>query len=115
MGAMDMVPPAIAFWTIPLETDLLLDPDLPDRINEAPSARRRVKSQKAGSARKGPRNGIDLERIEVEGSNVDTVVPPEGFEPSTSRSGGARSNPLSYEGTRAIVARLRVLLAGSAR
>jgi hypothetical protein len=27
------------------------------------------------------------------------MVPPEGFEPSTSRSGGARSNPLSYEGT----------------
>ena len=27
------------------------------------------------------------------------LVPPEGFEPSTSRSGGARSNPLSYEGT----------------
>ena len=26
------------------------------------------------------------------------MVPPEGFEPSTSRSGGARSNPLSYEG-----------------
>jgi hypothetical protein len=29
---------------------------------------------------------------------VTTLVPPEGFEPSTSRSGGARSNPLSYEG-----------------
>lgn len=28
----------------------------------------------------------------------EKVVPPEGFEPSTSRSGGARSNPLSYEG-----------------
>ena len=30
---------------------------------------------------------------------LTTLVPPEGFEPSTSRSGGARSNPLSYEGT----------------
>jgi hypothetical protein len=28
-----------------------------------------------------------------------TLVPPAGFEPATSRSGGARSNPLSYEGT----------------
>ena len=41
----------------------------------------------------------DLAKNEVGGSNVDTMVPPEGFEPSTSRSGGARSNPLSYEGT----------------
>ena len=37
------------------------------------------------------------------GSNFDLVVPPEGFEPSTSRSGGARSNPLSYEGNEALV------------
>ena len=34
---------------------------------------------------------------------MTTVVPPEGFEPSTSRSGGARSDPLSYEGNEAVV------------
>lgn len=34
---------------------------------------------------------------------MTTLVPPEGFEPSTSRSGGARSNPLSYEGNEATV------------
>ena len=28
------------------------------------------------------------------------LVPPVGFEPTALRSGGARSNPLSYEGTR---------------
>ena len=33
----------------------------------------------------------------------EEMVPPEGFEPSTSRSGGARSNPLSYEGNEALV------------
>ena len=44
------------------------------------------------SDRPGPANAGDVVR-------VTTLVPPEGFEPSTSRSGGARSNPLSYEGT----------------
>ena len=83
--------------------NLLLDPDLPERIAESRSARGRKKSGTASGAKTRPRNGIDLERIEAEGSNVDTVVPPEGFEPSTSRSGGARSNPLSYEGNRAVV------------
>jgi site-specific DNA recombinase len=78
---------------------LLLDPDLPAQIAGSYSEGRRSKARKAIGKPGGPRNRIDLKRIAAEGSNVDTVVPPEGFEPSTSRSGGARSNPLSYEGT----------------
>jgi site-specific DNA recombinase len=78
---------------------LLLDPDLPGQLAKSHSAGKRSKARKAaGAVSGGARNGIDIEETEAEGSNVDTVVPPEGFEPSTSRSGGARSNPLSYEG-----------------
>ena len=51
---------------------------------EAPSVRALTRT--AGNSRR------------VVPSVLRKVVPPEGFEPSTSRSGGARSNPLSYEG-----------------
>ncbi len=77
---------------------LLLDPSLPDQLSRAHSASKPMQSKRSTDRPGRSRNGNDLEKIEVEGSNVDTVVPPEGFEPSTSRSGGARSNPLSYEG-----------------
>ena len=77
---------------------LLLDPSLPDRLASRHSARDTALPKTRQDQSRRSRNDNDLERIEVGGSNFDTVVPPEGFEPSTSRSGGARSNPLSYEG-----------------
>lgn len=43
----------------------------------------------------------------------EKVVPPEGFEPSTSRSGGARSDPLSYEGTDADCSTLQATATGA--
>ena len=49
--------------------------------------------------------------VEPAASISRLMVPPEGFEPSTSRSGGARSYPLSYEGTDADCSTLLILRA----
>ena len=76
----------------------LLDPRLPSELSEEKG--RRTSSRKPRSDRWWlPEDDKRTPRSDVLGSNVSVLVPPEGFEPSTSRSGGARSNPLSYEGT----------------
>ena len=77
---------------------LLLDPTLAAKLAPRRRAGNGSRPKRPSNRPHGHANENDLAKIEVGGSNVDAMVPPEGFEPSTSRSGGARSNPLSYEG-----------------
>ena len=79
---------------------LLLDPDLPDQIAKSHSKDKRSKARKAVSAPGGSRNEIDLERIEAEGSNVDTVVRTAGLEPAAFGSVDRRSDPTELRAQR---------------
>lgn len=77
---------------------LLLDPRLPSTLASAARKLQRQPSR-SRSASAWPQNESDLAKSEVGGSNFDVLVPQVGFEPTALRSGGARSNPLSYWGT----------------
>ena len=59
---------------------LLLDPSLPDQLSQARSAGKPARSNRSTDRPGRSRNGNDLGKTEVEGLNVDTVVPPTEFE-----------------------------------